>query len=255
MAAAAGMLVREMAKETGQELRVAVIDNNRVGNIKYYFGFPPLGLDKGPRSMAGFRHLHAGSSLGAVVEAMNYHEPSNVYFVVSPETAHEKLLYNADVFKLCFDLVRKYFHFVFIDMGVDLEEDTAVLAVDAATDIVVVSDHEQDTVGLLKKARGEMGQVFGGFDRVRLVVNQHRKEISMNTGNIVKELGFPLAAELPFCPQMRTAVRKGVPMAFLEPENEYSLAVATLAQKVIGVTRERAPVPGKRIFERVLKKR
>lgn len=237
LAAAAGVWARKTEEETGQELRVAVIDNNSIGNIKYKFGFKPLDPGKAPRSLAGFAHLHPNSSLGAVLEAMNYHEPTNVYFVVSPETAYEKIRYNADIFKLCLDLLQRHFHFVFIDMGTDLEDEAAVIAVSAATDILVVTDRDQATVGLLKDRRGEMGQVFGGFDRVQLVINNHKKEGGdMGISAILRELSLPLAAELPYCHLAQKAVRKGIPVVALDPQDKYSVAVSNLAQTLINVT-------------------
>ncbi|MQL51068.1 hypothetical protein GFC01_02035 [Desulfofundulus thermobenzoicus] len=237
LAAATGIWARKTEEETGQELRVAVIDNNSIGNIKYKFGFQPLDPGKVPRSLAGFAHLHPNSSLGAVLEAMNYHEPTNVYFVVSPETAYEKVRYNADIFKLCLDLLQRHFHFVFIDMGIDLEDETAVIAVSAATDILVITDRDQSTVGLLKDRRGEMGQVFGGFDRVQLVINNHKKEnADIGTSAILRELNLPLAAELPYCHLAQKAVRKGMPAVALDPQDKYSVAISNLAQTLINVT-------------------
>ncbi|MCL6478543.1 MAG: AAA family ATPase [Peptococcaceae bacterium] len=254
-AAAVGMWAREAAKQTGQELRVAVIDNNPDGNLKYQFGFPPLSLGKNPRSVAGFRHLHYNSSLGAVLEAMNYFELANVYSVVSPESSQEKLSYNDEIFKLCVNLVQKYFHFVFVDMGVHLENETAIIAIDAATDIIVVSDLDPATVGLLKDKRGEMGQVFGGFDRARLVVNCREKENrGINAGNVTRELGLPLAAELPFCPLMKKGLKKGVPAVCLDPADGYAREVTALAQKLVGITGWEMPKTARKsVFDRVKK--
>ncbi|TEB04720.1 CobQ/CobB/MinD/ParA nucleotide binding domain protein [Pelotomaculum schinkii] len=237
LAAATGIWARETEEETGKELRVAVIDNNSVGNLKYKFGFDSKDSDKVPRSLAGFAHLHPNSSLGAVLEAMNYHEPTNVYFVVSPETGYEKVRYNEGIFKLCLDLLQRHFHFVFIDMGIDLDSEMSILAANAATDIIVVTDRNQDTVNLIRDRRGEMGQVFGGFDRVQLVINNHKKEnADIGTSAILRELNLPLAAELPYCTFTQKAVRKGVPAVALDSQDKYSISVSNLAQTLINVT-------------------
>ena len=237
MAAAAGIWARKIQEETGQEFRVAVVDNNSVGNLKYKFGFNAKERDKVPRSLAGFVHLHENSSLGAVIEAMNYHEATNVYFVTSPETGYEKIRYDAGVFKLCIDLLQKHFHFVFIDMGIDLDNEMSVMAVNAATDILVVTDRSRDTVNLIKDRRGEMGQVFGGLDRVQLVINNHKREgADTGTSAILRELNLPLAAELPYCALTQKAVRKGVPAVALDPQDKYSVAISNLTQTLINVT-------------------
>jgi MinD-like ATPase involved in chromosome partitioning or flagellar assembly len=236
VAAATGMLVRDIQDKTGQEFRVAVIDNNPDGNLKYQLGYPPLSDTGYPKSIVGFRHLHENSSLNDVIEALNYHEESNVYFVTSPETSQEKLANSPDIFDLCLYLVKRYFHFVFIDMSVHLNHDETIAAINAATDIMVVSNLDSTTVGLLKDRMTEMNQIFGGFSRARLVINNDKKEGDINLRTVVKELSLPLNIELSYCTNIKQGIKKGVPVATLYPSEKYSEQVRLLAQKIIGTS-------------------
>jgi len=241
-AAAAGMRARELTAETGRELRVALIDLSPNGGAKHYLGYAPLAPSGNPRSIAGFRYLHENSSFGAVSEAMSYHEPSNVYFAEFPGTAQERQAYNPGILSLCLSLVQKHFDFVFIDVGTGLYDQETVAALDAGTDIVLVCDADPATVGVLKDSLDGMGRVFGGVDRVRLVVNSRERENrGINPPTVARSLGLPLTAELPYCPAAAAAVKKGVPAVYLEPGGAFARGIALLVQKLLGTS---AAAPG-----------
>lgn len=236
IAAVTGMLLREINEEQGREYSVCVIDANPDGNIKHHFGYPPFSDMGLPKSIVGFKDLHENSSLNAVIERLNYHETTNVYFITSPETSHEKLANSPEIFDLCLKLAKKYFTYVYVDMGTYLNYEEAVSSVDAATDIMLVSNLKEESIGVLKQRMLEMNQVFGGFSRVKLVINNNIEEGRMNLKTALKELNLPLHIELPYCSNIRQGINKGVPAAALYPSDKYAEQIKLLAQKIIGTS-------------------
>jgi len=236
VAAVVGMWTRQLADRTGKNFRVCVIDINFEGKgaIRNYFGFPLLDKEhRKAKSIVSFSQLGPTAGFEAVRSVLNYHDKSNVYFVSPPQTVQEKVEYQDDHFKLCIDLVRKYFDFVFIDMGVRLDTNNAVIACDRATDILVVSDLDPSTIGALNDARSEMQQIFGGWSRTRLVVNDSGRGGSSER-DVVQTLQLPPTVFLPHSSASLAAKEKCMPLVCLAPHDKYSRAAEKLAQKVLG---------------------
>lgn len=235
LAAATGMLVRQISESTGQELRVALLDLNPVGNVDHKFMMPSISHVRNPKTILGFSKLHKNSSFAAVYEVMNYHEPSNVHFLSAREPGKENI--SLEALAMCLDLIQKYFHFVFIDMGTEIDHPLQVMALDAASDILIVSDRDQSAVRLIKKWRDTIDDCCSGLDRVKLVVNNaHKDGGDINVSTILREVSLPFLVELPHSASMPKSFRKGSPVSLVSPDDPYSKEVMSLVQSLTGIT-------------------
>lgn len=244
-AATVGLWARRLQK-AGSDLTVAVLDNNPDGNLEKYFGSPLFGWRKAVKSSSLFKDLTAGASREAVLACLDYHEPSNAYFAGSV-ARHGRPAPGA--LDTSLSLLARHFHFVFVDMGVRMDDEWAAPAAGYATDVVLVSDSDPLTVALLHERWEETLGFFGGAGRFKLAVN-HRAPTreGVSARKAADLLRVPLAAELPYCPEMFKSRSKSLPVVCCDPQGCYAGEVARLSQKILG-TRAVGQATGKRFWD------
>jgi MinD-like ATPase involved in chromosome partitioning or flagellar assembly len=66
--------------------------------------------------------------------------------------------------------------------------------------------------------------------RVRVAVNRSRPDTGMPSATILKALGRPLSAEIPYDANQVQAMRRGMPLVMATPDSAFSKAIQQLAR-------------------------
>lgn len=233
LAAITGRWAKAVEDRTGQKFLVAVVDANPDGNIKNHFGYRLEGNEKA-QTLTGFKDLSDYASFDQVLRVMDYHEPSNIHFVSSPVALFDSLQLNSEIMRKCMSLVKKYFNFVFVDMGTSLDDNIAEIAIDNATDILLVSDTDPAAKSVIVDKLEIMRNAFGGFQHVQFVVNRRDKNVEIKTSDAIKSFSVPFTVELPYSLKMQKALREAMPIVCYSQDDEYFEEMSRLAQKVLG---------------------
>jgi len=244
VAAAVGLWTRGLRK-TGPEPTVALWDNNPEGNLLQYFGYT---LHRRPaQKTAAMADLTPAASREAVLACLDYHSPANVYLGVAPgpgRKAGEKLAAGLG-------LLARYFHFVFVDLGVRLDAGYAAVAAAHATDVVLLSDTDPRTVSFLHAYREEVTGFFGGAGKFKLAVNHHSPGGELSARKVAGLLDMPLAAELPYCEAMGRS--RDVPVVCADPRGKYAGEVVRLSRSILGAAAIGAAAGRRGLLGRFLK--
>lgn len=231
LAAAIGLWAKELERTSGKSYRVCCLDfNSDYGNVKKVFGF----IEGKLRSVAAFADLSPTSAWESVERSMNRHEPTGVYYLAAPQSPAEREIFTAELAEKILVLCERHFHFVIIDMGVALDRrDAAIVALDRATDILLVTDLKAETVDLLREfVRNEMRQLMDP-GKVSLVVNKVRSWW-FSPRDVVRYLELPLKDELPYDLEAEKCDGKGSPLVALKRDARFSRAITSLARGVLG---------------------
>jgi Flp pilus assembly CpaE family ATPase len=231
-AAITGMWAKTLKSK---KLRVAFLDFNcDYGDAQLSFGFSPFEGAK-PRTVAGFREINISAPLSTVLDNMNYHERSNVYFLASPENPAERNEFNEGLARKILDIAGKYFHFVFVDLGVALDRrDSSIVALDKATDIVLVMKASLNATAQVYKHRKEIEKLLGDYSHVRLAVNQVRSNMPFAVKDIVRLLNIPLLCQIPYSQIVEKAEGTGLPAACLSSSDPFSREISTMMKLLLG---------------------
>ena len=64
--------------------------------------------------------------------------------------------------------------------------------------------------------------------RVRVAVNHSRTEAGVSSSTILKALGRPISADIPYDPNQVQAMRRGTPLATATPDSAFTQALQQL---------------------------
>jgi len=239
-AAVTGMWAKSVEKEKGKVFRTALLDFNMdYGSGEIVMGFSESA--KNVKSVISWQDITLSSPWEDVRECLNYHTRSNVYYLAPPLTSGERSLFTAELSEKIFLLVKKYFHFIFVDLGVALEKrDPAVLALDKATNILLVTKMDYETVNLLVKfVKYEARPLVGDISKVSLIINDmHKTWFGVkDILNLFEEnIGFalPPRAQIPREKMIEVYGGKGAPLVCFKPDLPFSQNIMSLCQSLVG---------------------
>ncbi|RDV82352.1 AAA family ATPase [Ammonifex thiophilus] len=242
LAACLGAWARRQEEGGGPPCRVALLDFNADGSTAVYT------FCRGavrPKSVTLWRDLGGGQapvSWPDVEVSMNYHGLSNVYYLAPPLLPEEVREFDAELAARVLRLAARFFHFVVVDMGVAVSaRDPAVLALEQATDVLLVVESDPDVAMLVgEKWRRETRLLVGDEKKVRLVFNKVRKTwYSLRDLQVLFERmagqNLPVAAELPEDPALEKSKAKGAPLYSLDPSSPFCRALDDLARRAFGI--------------------
>lgn len=238
-AAMTGMWAQKIEKEKGKVLRTALLDFNMdYGSGEIVMGYSDV---KNVKSVISWQDITLSSPWEDIRECLNYHAKSNVYYLAPPLTAGERSLFTAELSEKIFLLIKKYFHFVFVDLGVALEKrDPAVMTLDKATNVLLVTKMDYETVNLLVKfVKYEAKPLVGDISKVSLVINDmHKTWFGVrDILNLFEEnIGFalPPRAQIPREKMIEDYGGKGAPLVCFKPDLPFSQSIMSLCQSLIG---------------------
>lgn len=239
-AAVTGMWAKKIEKEKGKVFRTALLDFNMdYGSGEIVMGFSDSA--KNVKSVISWQDISPSSPWEDVRECLNYHARSNVYYLAPPITSDERSLFTAELSEKIFLLVKKYFHFVFVDMGVALEKrDPAVLALDKATNVLLVAKMDYETVNLLVKfVKHEARPLIGDMSKASLIINDMHKTwfgVKDILNLFEDNIGFalPPRAQIPREKAIEDYGGKGAPLVCFKSDLPFSRSIMSLCQSLVG---------------------
>ncbi|RJO62778.1 MAG: hypothetical protein C4542_02120 [Dehalococcoidia bacterium] len=243
-AAAVGMWASKIEKDKGKIFRTALIDlNTDYGSGDVAMGF--AGMDE-MKTVVSWQDLSLSSGWEEVRQCMNYHEKANVYYLAPPLLPGERSLLTAEVAERIMLITKKYFHFMFIDLGVALERrDAAIVALDKASSILLVIDVDYESVKKLAKfIKYEARQIFGDMSKVSLVINRNHSTwfTVKHILNLFEEeagMVLPPRAQLPEDKEIEKHKGKGAPLMCLKPDSPFSVEIIKLCSSLVGTEMRR----------------
>jgi Flp pilus assembly CpaE family ATPase len=236
VAAYLGMWVKQHEEKAGDLCRVALLDFNSDGSTGVYTWCP----DK-PKTVALWSDLTLPAGWQDVAACMNYHESANVWYLAPPLTPAEREEFTAELAEKVFSITERFFHFVIVDMGVALDKrDPAVVALSTASDVLLVSDFDPDTIRLLAYSyKNEVRYLVGDPAKVSLVINcVHRTWYGVR--DMVNLFGqtaggmLPLKKDLPSDPKVEKYKGKGAPLACFETDAPLVREIGGLCRNILG---------------------
>lgn len=236
IAAYLGMWARQH-EEKGSPCRVALLDFNSDGSTGVYT-WCPAGK---PKTVALWSDLAVPAGWQDIEACMNYHGGGNVWYLAPPATPAEREGFTAELAEKIFSVAKRFFYFVVVDMGVALDRrDPAVVALSSASDVLLVSDFDPDTVRLLANSyKNEIKYLVGDPAKVSLVINcVHRTWYGVrDLFNLFgRDAGgmLPLKGELPLDPKVEKYKFRGAPLACFEAGTPFIRGIGNLCRNILG---------------------
>jgi len=254
-AAILGMWCQSIEKKSGQTLRTVLLDFNAdYGNSMSALGYSNLEPEQivKIKTVAHWSGLSATAGWDDIEQCLNYHERSNLYYLAPPQEAQERMAFTAEIAERILFLTKKYFHFIFIDLGVALDKrDPAVVALDNATSVLFVVDMKYDTICKAAEfCKYEMQRLFGDLSKVSLLVNRVRRtwfDVKDIMALFEDKVGYvlPLRAQLPEEKEMDKYDGRGAPFVCFKPTSPFSKEISLLCKSLLG-TRTLQLLPGEK---------
>lgn len=238
IAAYLGMWARKHEEKSGSPCRVALLDFNSDGSTGVYTWCP--GPAK-PKTAALWNDLAVPAGWQDVQACMNYHSSGNVWYLAPPATPAEREGFTAELAEKIFSVAKRFFYFVVVDLGIALDRrDPAVVALSSASDILLVSDFDPDTIRLMASSyRSEVKYLVGDPAKVSIVINQvHRTWYTVrDLFNLFgRDAGgmLPLKGELPLDLKIEKYKSKGAPLVCFEADAPFPRGIGNLCRNILG---------------------
>ncbi|MCL0049774.1 hypothetical protein M1N04_01605 [Peptococcaceae bacterium] len=236
MAAYLGAWAKQHEEKVDTPCRVALFDFNSDGSTGVYTWCS----DK-PKTVTLWNDLTLPAGWQDVATYMNYHEVGNVWYLAPPMTPEDREKFTAELAEKVFSTARKFFHFAIIDMGTALDRrDPAVVALSSATDILLISDFDPDTIRLLAYSyKNEVKYLAGDQAKVSLVINRvHRtwytvRDIINLFGQVADGM-LPLKGELLQDLKIEKHKGKGAPLVCFETNTPFVKGISNLCRNMLG---------------------
>jgi pilus assembly protein CpaE len=106
----------------------------------------------------------------------------------------------------------------------------SVAALLASYAIVVVMGDDVMAVHTTSHMMQSLQNLGVEMGRVRVAVNRSRPDTGMPSATILKALGRPLSAEIPYDANQVQAMRRGMPLVMATPDSAFSKAIQQLAR-------------------------
>ena len=236
IAAYLGMWAKQYEKKINTPCRVALLDFNSDGSTGVYTWCP----DK-PKTVILWNDLTLPVGWQDVVACINYHEAGNVWYLAPPINPTEREKFTTELAEKVFSIVRRFFHFAIIDIGIALDRrDPAVVALSSATDVLLVSDFDPDSIRLLAHGyKNEIRYLIGDSAKASLVINQvHHTWYAMR--DIVNLFGqvasgmLPLKGELLQDSEIEKHKGKGAPLVCFRTNTPFVKGIGKLCRNMLG---------------------
>jgi Flp pilus assembly CpaE family ATPase len=104
----------------------------------------------------------------------------------------------------------------------------SISALLASYAVVVVMSDDVMSVHTTSNFMQTLQKIGVEMGRVRVVVNHIRPDPGVPSATILKALGRPISAEIPYDPNQMQAIRKGVPLASSAPDSAFTKALQQL---------------------------
>ena len=160
------------------------------------------------------------------------HAPTDLFALCAPEDPGSGERITASTVGTIVDALAREFRYQVIDTSAGLEEHTLV-ALDRATDVVIVVDLDVPSVRGGRKLIEALDVIGLHHAQRYLVLNRADSKVGLKVDEVVAALNVPIDVTLPSSRAVPLSYNEGRPLVISHPRHPFSRGIRSLADKII----------------------
>jgi pilus assembly protein CpaE len=168
------------------------------------------------------------------------HAPTDLFALCAPEDPGAGERITGAMVGTIIEALAKEFRYQVIDTSAGLEEHTLV-ALDRATDVVIVVDLDVPSVRGARKLMEALDVIGLHHAQRYLVLNRADSKVGLKLDEVVAALNVPIDVTLPSSRAVPLSYNEGRPLVISHPRHPFSRGIRSLAERIV-----QAPVRSRR---------
>jgi pilus assembly protein CpaE len=168
------------------------------------------------------------------------HAPTDLFALCAPEDPGAGERITGTMVGTIIEALAKEFRYQVIDTSAGLEEHTLV-ALDRATDVVIVVDLDVPSVRGARKLMEALDVIGLHHAQRYLVLNRADSKVGLKLDEVVAALNVPIDVTLPSSRAVPLSYNEGRPLVISHPRHPFSRGIRSLADRIV-----QAPVRSRR---------
>ena len=177
----------------------------------------------------------SGNGSTALKVFLARHSPTDLFALCAPESpaAGEKI--TPAMVGTLMDALAKEFRYQVVDTSAGLEEHT-LIALDRATDVVVVVDLDVPSVRGGRKMIEALDAIGMRKLRRHVVLNRADSKVGLKLADVATALNVPIDVTLPSSRAVPVSYNEGTPIVVARPRHEFTRGIGVLAARLMEAT-------------------
>ncbi len=166
------------------------------------------------------------------VKAFLTAHPSGVFALCAPSSPAESEDLSAVVLDRVIDLLASQFRYVVIDTAGGID-DASLVAMDHATDLLLMSSTDIPSVRALQKTVHALGSLGFADRNWHYILNRSDAKVGLTPDDVREAIGMPIDLAIPDTKAMTLAMNQGSPLIETDPRAAASKKLTTFVQRFI----------------------